>query len=136
MKEAWVVFDDGRWWTKHFLKKGFGHLFVIGRDKYNWFMFNPLTYGLGFKILPFEASEDVIKTLRKSHKNIVYLRYSEKNDQSFLSLFKPTNCVEMIKYILGLKVKGYTPYAFFKQLVNMQKTNKYPININEVKLLI
>jgi len=119
MKESWLIFCDYEGdWKGRFLKKGFNHLFILTKDNFNWYVIDPDVRFLNIKVLPLPPHEDAVSHFRNKHK-MLYIKYDEVPQKYILNMFRPFTCVEVAKYILGLKVFCFTPYQLFKKLKKM-----------------
>lgn len=133
-KECWIAFKHGSAWTQRFLKKDFGHAFIISKDKFNWMLIDPTFQNLNISILPYGPDDDVIQRLRKNHR-VVYVRYSTNGMQSFFSFISYASCTKAIRYVIGLKVFCITPYGLYKKLAKLSR-QRLPYNIKEIRVLI
>jgi len=136
MNECWIVFEKGDFWTKKYLKKGFGHLLVISKSDVNWYMFNPRIHGMDFQVCKSNPDIDLIESWRKQDVKIVHITYQGECNQSFFSFLKPGTCVNIVKYLTRLKVFALTPYGLYRKLYKMRRSQKYPSHIQEIKFLI
>lgn len=103
---------SSNWWQK-ILKPGFGHVYVIIKDKScgKWVCFDPKPTQMGFKIL----NEKGINANRKHFSKHVWI--SVKKDATKGAQFLTGNCVTRVKYIMGIKARHvWTPWQLYKYL--------------------
>lgn len=131
--DGWFVFQDSRSWRQRFLKRGFGHVFFLGRDKHNWFTINPLERYCDFAILGKLLTERVDLMAKEQYTKVVYIEFVDKlvgtKAPSYVGF---TNCTHATAYVAGLRGK-LTPYRFYKKLLKMKYTHTYPVNVLSIK---
>jgi hypothetical protein len=128
--EYWIFWKNGNHWIDRYLKSGYQHMFVISRDEYNWYLIDPLLDGLNFEILSFDPADAqgvFDKYLPGCHR-VVYFKKLVKEKLSFGSICRPASCVELVKYIVGIKSYALTPYQLFKHILKYLN-KKYKIKI-------
>ena len=99
MNEYWLIFKEGNHWVNKFFKKGFGHIAVLTKDRFNWVMIDPTVHNMGIEILDASIDNDVPKALAITKHKVIYVKTNSMLKNSFLSLFKRGNCVELVKMI-------------------------------------
>jgi hypothetical protein len=111
MDTIYVAFKDGSKWTKHFLKKGFGHCSILVPFDNGWLEIEPTQ-----KILHLDKlnDKDILsfnKVLRVNLKSFDYVSFP----------FKFCTCVTIIEYMLGKSLFAFTPYRLYKKLTGKYK---------------
>jgi len=128
IKKYHVVFRDGEnWFQRLFLKKGFGHIFLIQDiDSGERIVIDPLPEFLNIESMG--RSDVNIDAVMKELSKTIECKYIEvKVRKNFLKKqrFKVipalvprfVSCVGIIKYILGIKCRALTPYGLYKRLL-------------------
>jgi len=132
MKQNWIIFRDGQHKYQKYLKKGYGHVYILSRDAYNWVLIDPVYNNIHVEVLNYGAN-DPIHLLYARDPSTTAMYYIEIDDdieqKDFkLNLFNPLSCVGCVKYYLGIKdFRVVTPYQLKKYLdalLNKQKDNK------------
>lgn len=101
-----------RWWAK-FLRKGFGHVSVMVSVGERFIWLNPQYY------LEVGAMNDS-RPLSVVLKDLGYTVLEVTTDtvtQSRLLMPNVLTCVFMTKYILGIRVNGFTPWQLYQSLL-------------------
>ena len=129
MKEWYIFFMNGNLLIDKVLKSGYQHIFVIGRDDYNWYLINPMIDKFNFEILPFEPED--IASIEKHYISVCekVLHFTNDNPKKF-NYFQPfsvATCVQIIKYILRIKCWSITPYQLYKHLIKIDGKNGYTV---------
>lgn len=133
MKECWVVFKHSTHWSQRFLKSGFGHCYVLTKDKYCWYTVDPRTHGLQMQILGCPVTDDVPRMLKNDGNTVVrVMSYDIRKHRLHFRFPCLVNCVTLVKYILGIKATAFTPYQLYKKLKS--KTNFKNIWVSKVLL--
>ena len=116
---AWLIFRDGNHKFKRILKKGYGHVSIIYKDKFNWILVAPKERKLEIVILPYRTEDKADEWLAVSKEMTVYkIIYDEKNSNYFFPRFLiGFSCVSFVKYFLGYKDYSVTPYQLCKNLI-------------------
>lgn len=136
MIHNWIFFRKGKHCWQHLLKPGYGHIFIIARDDYNWVLIDPLFSFLSIKILNYNIKENVVEKIKSGYEvsDCFYIKLKDVPYKSHfkLNIFNPINCVGAIKYYLGIK-KWYiiTPYQLVRYL--LQKRYFADTNILECR---
>lgn len=129
LKTYWVFFRDGdNWFQRWFLKKDFGHIFLLTKDKYNWILIDPLPDFLNTTVLSYRVDEDVPGKISKMTQAKCVLITVDK-DITGRQKFRPAmaliprfvSCVGIVKYILGLRSNALTPYGLYKELLKKER---------------
>lgn len=132
-QDGWFVFQDSRSWRQRFLKRGFGHVFFLGRDKYNWFTINPLERYCDFAILGKPITERVDLLAKEQYTKVVYIEFTRNLVGIQAShYFGLPNCTHAAAYMTGLRGK-MTPYRFYKALLKMRYSHNYPLHVLSIK---
>ena len=129
LKTYWVFFRDGENWLQRWvLKKDFGHIFLLTKDKYNWIFIDPLPDFLNTIILSYRAEEDVpAKIVEMTGARFVLINVEKditrKQKIRPVAAFIPrfVSCVGIVKYILGLRSRAITPYGLYKELLKKER---------------
>ena len=125
IKECYLIFCKGTHWTNWFEKDGFGHIIILDKDKYNWYMVEGRKNILGVKILGRDVKDNLPeKMARGLGYKIIKVTYDADGYKSFMKLTF-MSCVEIAKYYIGLKCWSRTPYGLYKKLLNIDAKNKY-----------
>jgi len=108
---TYLFFCAGTRWRCKYLKKDFGHCYVINKNKQGWSIWDPTPQG--FK-------EHVIKTdifLPKFIKNRTHHIMIECTRTTHKSNWLLSDCVGMCKYFLGIKAWWIiTPWQLYKHV--------------------
>jgi len=137
-KEIWLLFREGNHPLKYFLRKEYGHVYILMRDNYKfWNVIDPADSYLKFSVLNFNPTDDVPHILNKKGVRIlkVTVKRIDKRTQG-IRLCALINCVSIAKYVLGVKFLAFTPYQLYKKLVRMQRTKQYDQTILDVTQLV
>jgi len=123
----YVCFLPARHLFSNFLKKGFGHCFVIEKLTYVYLMYDPTRYGLNTYIPPCTSRHELISEMMQIDKDLTVLEVKILNKMDSLIL-KPKimTCVTALQLVLGVDFgffKGQTPYGFYKQLAKKAHKN-------------
>lgn len=114
-KEYWLIFKHSEHWSQTFLKKGFGHCYVVTRDKFEWYVLDPKSYGINVQILGYPLSDDVPRILKNRGHKVIKL-IIKNTDKQYFRLPRFVTCITLVKYFMCIKVFALTPYQLFKQL--------------------
>lgn len=114
----WLVFAEGQghWWQR-LLRPGFGHVYALRWDGWNWICLDPALGFTDIHVLPVASPEisDVVST-----ECCVILRvevWRERCRYRVPWVLAPWTCVEQIKGLLGIRATHViTPYQLFKHL--------------------
>jgi hypothetical protein len=114
-KKVWVVFKNGEYAPK-WTRRGFGHVCILSKDEYQYYMLDPAWTRFDVHILPVRAEDKFEYTLGDQYTVVEYNR-SDNYHFSYCS-FTLMTCVEVVKYALGIK-KFFirTPYQLYKYLL-------------------
>jgi hypothetical protein len=118
---------EGDWKTR-ILKKGFGHLFVLLKEGETWMLLDPDCRRLTVKPITAGWCPVVMKKFCKKYK-VLRIECDCKSERKILNFWRPFTCLEIVKYICGLKLLCFTPYQLFKRLKNLSKNNLMKNNI-------
>lgn len=137
-RTGWIVFAEGQHILSRFLKPGFRHVYYITKDEHNWLIMDPTSGSLTCTILPYGPEEDVIR-LFKSYRDVTAILKIDTIHVPWKTLnynpLRMVNCVNIIKYICGIKSWAWTPYQLFKSLTKQSKNNKYVHGISSVRIV-
>ena len=116
-----------------FLKKGFGHCYVIERLEYIWMMFDPTRYGLNVMLPDCDVEHPLVETMMSMCPDLRALRVTTRGDGKSLVL-KPKllSCVSTVEFVMGV---GFglclTPHQLFKKLLRCKHPNL--ISVKEIQ---
>lgn len=133
-KEFYLVFSNGlgnRWW----LCDGYRHVYIVMHDNFNWLEINPTFTFLKITILPHNITDNVPKLIRSLNgvSTILKVTVNDRGNKNQLkSLIGVRSCVEMVKYVMGVKLPCLTPAGLFKCLIKMKERHRYRHNIDFV----
>lgn len=109
---CYVIFKHSEKY-KNVLKHGFGHVFVVKKDKSGKFVvIDPQLKFLNIKTYSF----DIISFYKKKDYKIIKLCYIQSNKR-FFKFFGLFSCVNFVKYTLNLNCNSLTPYGLYKYLL-------------------
>lgn len=117
--KALVVFTESGWHPLHFLlKKGFRHCFVCVKADGFWVEINLVK---NIPIVTVQATSDFdMEDFYRQEGYTVVSTIQRPMRPSALNLFYGTfmiaNCVGLVKSILGVESKSWTPYSLYKEL--------------------
>lgn len=123
LKTYYVFFRNGdNWFQRFFLKKNFGHIFLMTKTDDKWIVIDPLP---GFLNITLVEGIDSIPKKVAQDSNGGCIRIDVEQDFSKRQSFRLINtviprfvsCVGIAKYILGIKCRALTPYGFYKRLL-------------------
>lgn len=136
-QDIWLVFKSAEdYWVQRFCKKGFGHVLLITRDKYNWMYLDPHQLKLTFGISPFKASDDLPRLLRKEGHTVLHVTLFDRATHKKLRYMALCNCVSFVKYALGLSIRSFTPYGLFKNLLTLSEKQKFKNGVVSARQVI
>jgi hypothetical protein len=130
-KTAYIVFKESDNWSKYFLKKNFGHVFMLINDGFNWIKIEGTRAQLDINILTAFAHDAVYKRMKDMYplSTIMKVRWHPRSEKWQMRMVRNCSCVGVVLYILGLPFYLFTPYQLFKYL------KKYSKNITQCKPL-
>lgn len=114
-KEYWLVFKHSEHWSQFFLKKGFGHCYIVMKDKFEWYVLDPKSYGINVQILGYSLKDDVPRILKKQGHKVIKI-ITKNTDKQYFKLPRFVTCITLVKYFMGIKIFSLTPYQLFKKL--------------------
>jgi hypothetical protein len=134
----WLVFRSGEHWFCKFLKKDFGHVYVLFHDKYNWVGINPRSYRLECKVLNFKPSDDIGRQMHNKfgYKVIKVTTRVNCNRTINMQMFYSLTCVSMVKYITGIRLFAWTPWQLYKRLRKMYGNKKYYAGVEFIDYIL
>lgn len=136
-QDYWLVFKQSNgYWLQKFLRFGFGHVFVITRDEYNWMVIDPHKLKLVTAIAPYKATENFPRMLVGDGYKVIRISTYDRSTNKKLFYWQPNFCVPMVKYILGIKVGAWTPYGLYKKLLRLNEGQKHATGIKSVQLIL
>lgn len=136
-EDYWLVFKQSQgYWLQKFLRVGFGHVFVVTKDEYNWIVIDPHKLKLVTVIAPFKTSENFPRMLVKDGYKVIKVSTYDRETSKKLRYLQPNFCVPLVKYILGIKVRAWTPYGLYKKLLSLTEKQKHATGIKSVQLIL
>jgi hypothetical protein len=114
MEEFFVVFVDTDRWFNVFLKKNFGHCFVMKKTSINVFiLINPYLNYIGCYCVSSEYFNEIL-----CYAKVLYLKKELDNTKEKANFwFTPRTCVSVVKGFLGeTDARCITPYGLYKHL--------------------
>lgn len=134
--DYWLVFKQSEgYWLQKFLKKGFGHVFVITKDDYNWIVIDPHKLKLMTVIAPYQTSENFPRLLVNDGYKVLKVTTYDRKTSNKLCYWQFNFCVPIVKYILGIKVKSWTPYGLYKKMLRLNEKQKHSTGIKTIQLI-
>ena len=137
-QEGYIVFAQAKNFFSRFLKKGYSHVYYIFNDGFNWCAIEPINSRLVVNILPYMPDDNVIeKVKRLSHVSHV-IKIKTKIDCDNMMNRNPffmLNCVNIIKYLCGIKCWCITPYQLYRFFARQIYTNKYNYGIDSLSIV-
>ena len=135
--DVWLVFKSAHgYWLNKFLKRGFGHVLFLTKDKYNWFYLDPHQLRLTYGISPYETSVNVPRLLRNEGFTVVKITFFDRATHRKLRYSHLCTCVSFVKYAMGISIRCLTPYGLFKKLLTLTEKQKFKNGIVQVKNII
>lgn len=118
-QEYYVIFtppEQRRWWTK-WLEEGYGHCYVVWWDGFNWLRMCPELTRVVIEVLPWDKESDADRVLIGNTAVHIELPV-EDNRTRGPRLIMSATCVEVVKYMLGIRCwYVWTPRQLFNYLV-------------------
>jgi len=117
-QECWLIFREGSKWSKRYLKSGFGHVDILMKDDFNWYVVRPRNRLLEVKILDFKVEDNVPLMFKQmDYTSMMKVNVEKEFDvRPTLNIFHLMNCVGIAKYMLGLFPYVFTPWQLYKYL--------------------
>lgn len=137
IKEFWIGFVDVKCSLCCYFKKGFQHTYVLTKSGDNWVELNPRNHALEVFVLPFPLGTDVPKLLVREHAHhflYVKVKPKRKSNPSY-NIFRTIHCVNVVKYMLGIKLFCFTPYQLYRRLINSKDLERRQKGILELKII-
>lgn len=134
--EYWLYFIKGDSKVQNWFCKDYGHIVILTRDELKWDLINPWPTQLKIDLLPFDINDNLPVQLINFLKAkacvhiVVRPRCATESQYKWWHFFLPrlVSCASIVKYILGIKLKGATPLGFVKHLKKLVKNGfKDPI---------
>ncbi len=137
IKEYWIGFRAAQYFIRHLMKKDFGHVYIIAKDQFNWVQIDPRNASLEVCILAFKPEDDVPEILNEKYGHrFIRVEVEQKiNKWPNLNPFKMIHCVNIVKYILGIKMWAVTPYKLYKKLLKMTPRQLKKRRILKIELI-
>ena len=129
--------DSPPWWTL-FMKSGFEHCLILTQDEFNWFTIDPTRRNLDFLILYYDPIYNFPHELRtKTNVKIIQITMSPPKKEILMTKFFLINCVTIVKYIIGLHMRAYTPWQLYKKLRRLRTDlpGREKLGIESIKFL-
>ena len=134
--DAWLIFKNGEgYWLQRFLKKGFGHVLYLTRDKYNWIAHDPHKLKLCSFVPPYKVSDDLPRLLRADGYTVIKITFFDRSTKTKIRHSRLNNCVAFVKYALGIKLFTFTPFGLYKKLLTLSERKKFKNGIRNVQII-
>lgn len=146
--ELYLVFCHRDHWGNKLLKTGFSHVYILKKDKYNWYMLNPHCRILSFSVLDIDINTDIPKLISygkndiifrknfKHHQKVIKVNIDMYNSSiPFISILPKLNCVGIAMYAIGINKCIFTPYRLYKFLLKQCACGSFVKPITNVKLI-
>ena len=120
---AWIVvfqdhYDgDNRFWD-FLTKPGFRHCYAMCMTEFGWLVVDPLSSWLEIHVIK-EGEGDMVAQA-KSDPNSCGVLVQRTMKREYLPRYLPMTCVGVVKSLLGLKSRAFTPYGLYKNLVESE----------------
>lgn len=134
----WLIFKPGKLWYSKFLKRNYGHVMVITNNGNQWIQLDPVST----RLEPYIYYCPVETNLPKIYANqegtsVIKIVLNELDDKrTILRPFFIITCVEIVKYIIGLRVFCVTPWGLYRKLLRLTKRLKKPYGIDTIELVL
>ncbi len=136
-QDYWLIFKGGEGaWFQKFLRKGFGHVFILTHDQYNWIVLDPHRLKLVFVIPPYKLTENVPRMLLIEGCRVVKITMFDRSTYLTGGHSPYSNCVAFVKYCLGIKLFCFTPYSLYKKLLNLDSKKQIRNGIRKIQLIL
>ena len=121
-KTYWIMFRDGELWASKFLSKGFGHVYILQKDDYNWMQIHGTPETIDFCITNFCAKFDLPRLTKETHGHRCIKIVVEHAPRNFFPFhFGFLTCVSFVCLLLGIKRCIITPYRLYKFLMQLPR---------------
>jgi hypothetical protein len=123
--KAYVIFKDTKKWWGFFLKKGFGHCFlVLQSENKHLLQLDPLNHRLDIQMFHnFTKVKDITRLFKHCHVVELETDHITTPNRLFWRC-GAFNCVNLVKHMLGVKCFAMTPYQLYKRLKKEVKDDK------------
>jgi hypothetical protein len=134
----WLVFRPGGHWYTPLLKRNFGHVLVLTNNGENWLQLDPVANRLEPSVFDLDANVNLPRLLaRQPNYSIIKLVLNELDTKrSILRPFFLLTCVEIVKYIIGLRSFCFTPYGLYRRLLRAKRLQKKPHGIESIEFIL
>lgn len=133
----WLIFKQGNGaWFQKFLRKGYGHVFVLTHDQYNWIVLDPHRLKLSVIIPPYQLHENVPRLMRLEGCAVLKITMFDRATYTTGGHSPYSNCVAFVKYCLGLKLFCITPYGLYRKLLRLNSRQQFRNGIRQVQLIL
>ena len=119
-KVTWVVVfqdhykNDQRFWD-FLTRPGFRHCYALCMTEFGWLVVNPLSSWLEIHVIK-EGEGDLIAQA-KNDPNSCGVLVTRTMNRKYLPRYLPMTCVSVVKSLLGLNSRSFTPYGLYKHLM-------------------
>ncbi|OQX93123.1 MAG: hypothetical protein B6I17_04175 [Tenericutes bacterium 4572_104] len=137
-KTIWIFFRGGDYPLAKILKKGFGHVYILTCDKFEYMWINPQHSRLTWDILPYGVDKvDAAKKIcAENDMKCMKITLNTKGIVAFKLRLTALHCVGIAKYMCGInELFVQTPYQLYKYLIMIHKGDKICSWIKEVELI-
>jgi len=132
----WLVFRKGEHWYTRLLKRGYGHVYVVTNDGNQWMQLDPVSTNLSPYIYDIPVDSNLPKYLANRGFKVIKVVLNELDSKrSILRPFLLLTCVEVVKYIIGLRAWCLTPYGLYKKLTKFIKKPYKGFGIDSISII-
>jgi hypothetical protein len=125
----WILFIKSKTFWHKFFYGTYAHISLLKNDGFNWIHIDPRSNNLNINILPFEGDASINQIAKYFNVDMdavkVFISPCDKKFKLKKTLIpRFITCVSAIKYILGMKVGGFFPDKFFKNLIKISEKDQ------------
>jgi hypothetical protein len=132
----WLIFKKGDHWYCSALKRGYGHVYVVTNNGKQWMQLDPLNNHLSLYIYDCSIDANLPHILANRGFKVIKVVLNELDTKrSILRPFLLLTCVEIVKYIVGLRLWCWTPYGLYKKLIKFMKKPYKGLGIDSVSIV-
>lgn len=139
-RKFYIIFQESTYpWWRWVLEPGYGHVQLIINDGYNWIKMNPGLNTMGIKILPSPPSIDILdlelnEDIGMDDSTVLEVTTETTEVFVFAPIIRWMTCTLFVRYMIGVNIRGFTPYKLYKKLQKIEKSGKVRI-IGKNKIL-
>lgn len=94
-------------------------MYLITRDEFNWVVLNPTRLCLEVIIPAVDIAAPLPIEMVGAHDSVIKVLFAQRDIRKHYGHFGLYNCVVWCKYMLGLNVWAFTPYAFYQRILKL-----------------